>query len=78
MDADKLNRLQNKLVAKKFGHWEETSLKGVYCYVKGTSDTQRTENKRTENKRIESQDDKPFSRENLAECLDRLNVNYYY
>lgn len=73
MDADKLNRLQNKLVAKKFGHWEETSLKGVYCYVKGTSDTQRTGNQRTE-----SQDDKPFSRENLAECLDRLNVNYYY
>ena len=71
MDADKLNRLQNKLVAKKFGYWEETSLKGVYNYVKGTSDTQRTENKRTE-----SQDDKPFSRENLTECLNWLYINY--
>lgn len=75
MDADKLNRLQNKLVAKKFGHWEATSVKGGtdYHYVKGTSDTQRTESKRTE-----SQDDKPFSRENLEECLDRLNINNYY
>ncbi|MCR5740337.1 MAG: hypothetical protein K6G43_11030 [Lachnospiraceae bacterium] len=74
MDADKLNRLQNKLVAKKFGYWVATSVKGGtdYIYVKGT-DTQRTENKRTE-----SQDDKPFSRENLEECLDRLNINNYY
>lgn len=73
MDADKLNRLQNKLVAKKFGYWEETSVKGVYNYVKGTSDTQRTGTQRTG-----AQDNNSFSRENLTECLDRLNINNYY
>ncbi len=73
MDADKLNRLQNKLVAKKFGYWKATSVKGGtdYIYVKGT-DTQRTENKRTE-----SQDDEPFSRECLKECLVRLDIINY-
>lgn len=73
MDADELNRLQNKLVAKKFGYWKATSVKGGtdYIYVKGT-DTQRTENKRTE-----SQADKPFTREYFTECLERLDIINY-
>jgi len=73
MDADELNRLQKKLVAKKFGYWVATSVKGGtdYTYVKGT-DTQRTENKRTE-----SQDDKPFTREYFTECLERLDIINY-